>query len=69
MKVIRKGANGIMTFDEIMWGWGDDASKTKALWRHALINHVAHEHYQQSVKQNPSTGSSFMMSTNDSMKS
>lgn len=28
---------------EVMWGWGDDASKTKGLWRRALVNHHHHD--------------------------
>ena len=56
IKVLAVDSNGIHSFKELMWGWGDDASKTKALWRHTLINHVAHEHYQESVKRDPNTG-------------
>ena len=52
IKVLQINSRGISTFKELMWGWGDDASKTKALWRHTLISHVAHEHYQESVKRN-----------------
>ena len=58
IKVLAVDSNGIHSFKELMWGWGDDASKTKALWRHTLINHVAHEHYQESVKRDPNTGMS-----------
>merc|ERR1711871_576493 len=58
IKVLQIGSKGIATFKELMWGWGDDASKTNALWRHTLINHVAHEHYQESVKRDPNTGKS-----------
>jgi hypothetical protein len=68
VKMVKTGLDGKLKFEELMWGWGDDASKTKALWRHALINHVSHEHYQQSVKQNPDTGSSFMISTTESSR-
>lgn len=40
MKMAKDGIlDGIPVTTELMWGWGDDASKTKGLWRRALVRH------------------------------
>ena len=30
---------GVKKEKELLWAWGDDSSKTKGLWRRALIQH------------------------------
>lgn len=42
--LIKKSNYGVPSTQELMWAWGDDAAKTKGLWRRALIHHDPNTH-------------------------
>merc|ERR1712070_340088 len=46
IKRVETDLEGVKVFSELLWAWGDDASRTKALWRNALIHDHEQTHHQ-----------------------